>query len=166
MREIQIRALTPADEPFLWDMFYLAIYVPEGTPLPSREILKLPELSCYVNGWGRPGDEGFLALDGGTPVGVVWIRLMTGAQRGYGYVDDFTPELSIALLPEYRGKGIGEMLMRHLFQNLKDHLGAICLSVTPENPAMRLYQRLGFKAIEYEKDSIKMILNFSHSPLR
>lgn len=162
--DIRFRAVTQADEHFLWDMFYLAIYVPEGQPQPEREILHLPELSKYVEGWGKPGDEGFLAMDGEKPVGAAWIRLLTGENHGYGYVDEVTPELSIALVPEYRGKGIGKKLILHLIQNVKDHMPGICLSVTAENPAFQLYRRLGFTSIDQENDSIKMILRFLNSP--
>ena len=108
--------MTQADEPFLWDMLYLALYVPEGNPPLPREVIHSPELSRYVEGWGQPEDEGFLALDGEKPVGAVWLRLLTGDNHGYGYVDDLTPELSIAILPEYRGRGIGKALLFHAFK--------------------------------------------------
>ena len=54
-----IRPLELEDEPFLWEMLYQAIYVPEGkTPLP-REIIQIPELARYVQSWEREGDCGF-----------------------------------------------------------------------------------------------------------
>jgi ribosomal protein S18 acetylase RimI-like enzyme len=154
---IEIRLLIREDEAFLWDMLYLALYVPEGNPPLPREVIHSPELSPYVHNWGEPTDEGFLALVNGKPVGAVWIRLLTGSNRGYGYVDDHTPELSIAVLPEYRGKGIGEMLMRCLFSSMEACYSAICLSVSAENPALRLYQRLGFVEVGNDSSSLKMV---------
>src|SRR5256885_11658716 len=53
-----IRALTPADEPLLWDMLYQALQTSEGAP--SRDILKQPEYARYVEEWGREGDTGFV----------------------------------------------------------------------------------------------------------
>lgn len=157
MDDIIFKPLTRADESFLWEMLYLALFVPAGhAPLPPESIHS-PELRRYVQDWGKPADEGFLALDGEKPVGAVWIRLMTGENRGYGYVDDQIPELSMAVLPEYRGKGIGKDLMLRLFSSLKTRYAAVCLSVSVENPASRLYRRMGFRVFENDGSSLKMI---------
>lgn len=155
--DIHYRRLTPADEPFLWDMLYLAVYVPEGSPLPPREIIKAPDLARYVEGWGGPGDEGFLALDGDKPVGAVWIRLLTGENKGYGYLDDETPELSIALLPEYRGQGIGRELMIQMLTFALPLYKGVCLSVSRDNPAVQLYESCGFKTVVDDPTTLIMV---------
>jgi ribosomal protein S18 acetylase RimI-like enzyme len=154
---IEISPLTQADEPFLWEMLYQALYVPEGQPPLPREILQKPEISRYVRGWGKPEDLGFAALDEGKKIGAVWLRLLKGNNRGYGYVDEFTPELSIAILPEYRGMGIGSKLMAHLIENLPSIYTAICLSVSSLNPAKRLYQQLGFEVVQKKDESFIMV---------
>ena len=61
-----IRPLMDSDAPVLWEMLYQAIHVPEGQPRPPRDILKTPSLAVYVQGWRRPGDLGFAALDSAT----------------------------------------------------------------------------------------------------
>ncbi len=154
--DIKFRRLTPADEPFLWDMLYLAVYVPEGSPLPPRDIIHNPDLARYVDGWGRPGDDGFAALDGDKPIGAVWIRLLNGKNKGYGYVDDETPELSIAVLPEYRGMGIGRTLMRHILESTLPKYWGISLSVSRENPAVQLYESCGFKTVADDPTTLIM----------
>ena len=158
---IEIRPLTLADEPFLWEMLYQALYVPKGHPPFPREIVQEPEINRYVHDWGKPDDLGFVALDDGKPVGAVWLRLLTGDNRGFGYVDETTPELSVAILPEYRGKGIGSKLIAHLVEKVQSRYVAICLSVSPDNPAERLYQRLGFEVIEDNHSSLKMVKRWS-----
>lgn len=52
-----------------------------------------------MSGWGRAGDMGFVAVDAGSgePIGAAWLRLLGGDERGYGYVDDETPELGMAV---------------------------------------------------------------------
>jgi ribosomal protein S18 acetylase RimI-like enzyme len=152
-----IQRLTPEDEPFLWEMLYQAIHVPEGEPAPPREIIRLPELARYVQGWGDKGDCGFLASDAemGQAVGAVWLRLLTGTNRGFGYVDDTTPELSIAVLPEYRGRGIGTQLLVHLFESDCGY-STISLSVSSGNPAIRLYERFGFEIVGSKDTSLTM----------
>lgn len=158
---IELRPLTVADEPFLWEMLYQAIYVPEGHPPFPREILQEPQISRYVQGWGRADDLGFVALDAGKPVGAVWARLLKGENRGFGYVDDMTPELTIAILPEYRGKGIGSTLITQLLETARPCYKAICLSVSPDNPAKRLYQRLGFEVIKEDSSALTLIRHLS-----
>lgn len=155
---ISIRPLSQTDEYFLWDMLYQAIFVPEGYPSPEPSIVKQPELAKYVQGWGREHDSGFLAFDTSTgqPVGAVWARLFTGSKRGYGYIDDQTPELSIAIVPEYRGCGVGTQLLTHLLEDAAGNYHAVSLSVHQNNPAFKLYQRLGFEVVTTSRSTIVM----------
>jgi len=151
-----IRPLTTEDEPFLWEMLYQALHVPEGQTAPPREVVRLPELAHYVQGWGLEGDCGFLASDAADHlVGAVWLRLLRDGNKGYGYVDDNTPELSIAVLPEYRGQGIGAQLLAHLFATACGRSGA-SLSVSASNPARRLYERFGFIVVGQSGTSLTM----------
>ena len=152
-----IRPLTTEDEPFLWEMLYQALHVPKGQAAPPREIIHLSELARYVQGWGRENDCGFLAIDAteGRPIGAVWLRLMVDENKGYGYVDDKTLELSIAVLPQYRGQGIGTKLLAHLFDS--EHASSsMSLSVSVENSAVHLYKRFGFTVITKSAESLTM----------
>jgi GNAT superfamily N-acetyltransferase len=71
---------------------------------------------------GRKGDRALIAFNkDNQPVGAAWYRLFKENQKGYGYVDDNTPELGIAVIDAERGKGIGTLLIKKLFeQALKD----------------------------------------------
>jgi ribosomal protein S18 acetylase RimI-like enzyme len=154
----RIRPLKPSDEPVLWEMLYHALYVPEGAePLP-RDIVKTPELAHYVQGWGQPGDDGFIAIAtvSGQPIGAAWLRLFTGKRRGYGYVDDGTPELAIAVISGHRGGGVGTQLLIRLLESARRHYLAISLSVAQDNPAIRLYERMGFEVVRQVGDSVTM----------
>lgn len=154
-----IRAANEADEAFLWEMLYQAIFVPEGSQPPSREIINAPELARYVRNWGQSdSDNGFVALDSrtGQAVGAAWMRLMTKENRGYGYVDDETPELSIAILPEHRGRKVGTKLLRKLLEAADKKYKSVCLSVSANNPAVRLYERIGFEIVDKSGNSLTM----------
>lgn len=152
-----VRPLASEDEPFLWEMLYQALYVPEGQPVLPHEVIYLPELARYVQGWGQPGDCGFIASDAttGQPVGALWLRLLKNENKGYGYVDDDTPELSIAVLPRYRGQGIGTELLSCLVVSSSGH-SSISLSVSEGNPALRLYERFGFEVVSKSAGSLTM----------
>jgi ribosomal protein S18 acetylase RimI-like enzyme len=142
-----IRQLSPSDQQFLWEMLYQSLHVPEGSPTFPRDVINQPEIAKYVRAWGRAGDMGFVAVDvgSGEPIGAAWLRLLTGDERGYGYVDDETPELGMAVLPGYRGRGVGSDLLRSLLKSAGAVYRSVCLSVSADNPAVRLYGRAGFK---------------------
>jgi ribosomal protein S18 acetylase RimI-like enzyme len=156
----RIHPLRSADESFLWEMLYQALYVPPGAPPFPPEIVRQPEISRYVAGWGQADDAGFVALLEETLelVGAVWIRRLQGAGRGYGYVDDVTPELTIALRPTARGQGVGTQLLAQMIAAARGQYPALSLSVSNENPARRLYQRFGFTVVEQHETSLTMKL--------
>ncbi|MEJ7790477.1 MAG: GNAT family N-acetyltransferase [Gaiellaceae bacterium] len=125
---------------FLRDMLHHAYYWRERVPgsLVSR----------YVRGWGRAGDTAVIALENGFPVGAAWFRLFTGAEPGYGFVDERTPELAIAVVPSKRGHGVGEELLVALLERARaSGYEALSLSVEPGNPARKLYERHGFEVV-------------------
>ena len=105
-----------------------------------------PDLEKYVNGWGRETDVGCIALEphSNQPVGAAWIRLLIANEKTTSYVDDTTPELAIAVLPEYLGCGVGTLLLQHLLEAAKQRYPRVVLSVRATNPAKRLYERMGF----------------------
>ena len=51
-------------------------------------------------------------------------------------------------MPDYRGRGIGTWIMRHLLDEAARFKKPVTLHVEPYNPAVRLYQRLGFRVVE------------------
>jgi ribosomal protein S18 acetylase RimI-like enzyme len=55
--------------------------------------------------------------------------------------------MDIALLPEYRGRGIGTGLLNRILQEGGTTSRTVTIHVEVFNPAMRLYQRLGFSKV-------------------
>lgn len=56
--------------------------------------------------------------------------------------------LDITILPEFTGKGIGTDLLHRLIQRSNKVQKKISLHVVASNPALKLYQRLGFVHIK------------------
>jgi ribosomal protein S18 acetylase RimI-like enzyme len=70
---------------------------------------------------------------------------MPASDPGYGFVRADVPEVTVALMPPYRGQGIGTALLRQLLADAgAAGYPALSLSVQAQNPARRLYERLRF----------------------
>ena len=140
-----IRKIRPEEHNLLREFLYQAIYLPDGVEPPPRSVVDLPELQVYVTDFGtRPGDYCMVAKAEGKVVGAAWCRIM----EDYGHIDSSTPSLAISLLPEYHGQGIGTRLLNGLLLLLRENgYRRASLSVQKENPALRLYQRTGFRIV-------------------
>lgn len=85
----ELRAANVSDEPFLWEMLYLALFVPPGEPPLPRSVLRDPAIARYVQGWGtRRDDKGLVALVDTLLVGAAWLRWFSASDPGYGFVDE------------------------------------------------------------------------------
>ncbi|MDQ2984001.1 MAG: GNAT family N-acetyltransferase [Actinomycetota bacterium] len=139
------------DTPFLRDMLRHAFYW--RTPVGEEE----PPLTRYVESWGRPGDTAVIAIDDFQPVGAAWYRLFRRDRPGFGFVDEETPELAIAVVPSRRGRGFGEELLQALLDHAREEgFKAISLSVDKANPAVGLYERQGFSRLREDDGAVVM----------
>jgi len=153
-----IREINGRDQDFLFKMLYQSIFVKPGSSPPDRDILSLPEIRKYVEKWGRENDFGFIAIDNESElkIGAIWLRYFDFNNKGYGYISDNIPEIGIAVDYKRRGQGIGSALLKKLLNTTTDSLETIALSVDPINPAVKLYQKFGFKECGQSGTSIIM----------
>ena len=114
-------------------------------------------VSRYVDRWGRPGDTAVVALEGPTPVGAAWFRLYRAEEPGFGFVDERTPELSIAVVPSRRHHGYGSKLLSELLTRARAAgYETLSLSVEDNNPARHLYERYGFSPVAKSDNNLTM----------
>jgi ribosomal protein S18 acetylase RimI-like enzyme len=158
---VNIRPVTSDDVAFLKTMLYEAArWNPDWPREPIEEVLAEPMLLRYHEGWGRPGDGGAIAELEGAPVGAAWYRLFTTDEPGFGFVDEKIPELSIAVVPLHRRKGIGEALLRScMVQAREEGFQALSLSVAVHNRSRMMYQRAGFEKVSEHGDHWTMVAN-------
>jgi GNAT superfamily N-acetyltransferase len=108
-----------------------------------------PGLAGYWRGWGRPGDLGIVAVERASrvPVSCAWARRYPATDPAYGFVSEDVPELSTGTIDGFRGRGIGTRTLAELLRVCQREAPGISLSVRETNPAVRLYERLGFRLV-------------------
>jgi len=147
---IRIREASASDEAFMWRM--LGYAASDGDDERTADDLRAdPALGRYVDGWGRTGDVGVVAVDGDdSKVGAAWIRLFSADRPGYGYIDVVTPELTIACLASSRGVGVGRALIEALLDRARQAgFARVGLSVSQRNDrAKALYVSCGFQVLD------------------
>jgi ribosomal protein S18 acetylase RimI-like enzyme len=164
LADFDIRQAVHSDIDALWLILYYASWSQHQDGVTPDDIRRDPYLTRYVRDWGRPGDMGVIGETSGHLVGAAWVRLLVGdEQRDISFVDPETPELAVAVLPGQEGRGRGTALMEALLRRAREEYPGIVLTVREANPAVRLYERLGFETIDRVVNrvgtaSLKMLL--------
>ncbi|MCL1919093.1 MAG: GNAT family N-acetyltransferase [Peptococcaceae bacterium] len=150
-----LRPIMPSELPLLEVFLYEAIFIPPGAALPPGDIIYTPEVFIYIEDFGsKPDDICFVAQLEKMIIGAAWIRIIPA----FGHIDEETPKLAISVLPEYRGKGTGSVLMHRLLEELRARgYKQTSLSVQQQNTAVRFYQRLGYKIVNQNDQEYIMV---------
>lgn len=159
---LRTRALRPADQALLWDLLHIALWDPPPAPPRPREVLDLPQVRIYAEAWGGAGDVGVVGdLPGeDDPVGACWMRVIPDGQ-GLAWVDVRTPQLGIALFPRFQHRGLGRPLMLAALAAAREAgYRQVALTVHPENPAISLYERCGFRKAGLRRTFHLMLAEF------
>ncbi len=107
---------------------------------------KYPSLEQYERVFGSlSGDIGVYIVADKKIAGGAWVRLLA---NGFGFVDHDTPELVIAVKPDFRRVGIATEIMEQLFIEVSKVFSQISLSVSETSPALALFEKLGFVKIK------------------
>ena len=156
---ITTRAAVPADLPLVRRTLYAALaWDPEDPIPPFDEVVDHPQIAVYHEDWMRPGDAGVVAESGSGFAGMAYCRLFPAGGASQGFYDEETPELAVAVEAPLRGRGIGARLVGELMDDLAgDGVPRLSLSVATLNPALRLYQRLGFREVRRDEHGILMV---------
>jgi len=155
----------PESDHVKWALYQAVSWNPDRKVPPLEALLGHPELLRYHRDWGRRGDLGVVAELDGRRAGVAFCRLFTRDDHGHGYVDQATPELAVSVEAAHRGHGIGARLMHELADRVRTAgFARLSLSVDTDNPARRLYERLGYRELDRDDGGIRMLLELSRTP--
>lgn len=159
-----IRHMERDEWPLLEGFLYEAIYVPEGFEggIPRSIIYDDPRCRAAFEGFGElPDDRALVTVVDGSVVGACWVR----TTDEYGHIDDATPSFSISLYQQYRGQGMGAAMMRQMLDELRvAGYARASLSVQKDNPALHLYERLGFQIIGDGADDTEWLMTIELAP--
>lgn len=126
--------------------------------MAPKSIVRKPELQVYIKDFGKETDDYCLCAEVNDKIiGAVWVRNI----KGYGSVDDVTPEFAISLYKDYRGQGIGTEMMKHMLNYLKNPgYKQTSLAVQKANYALKIYLAVGFRIVDDNEEEYIMVYNF------
>lgn len=140
---ITLRPATPADYHFM-RLLYGSTREEEMQRFPFDEFRKKEFLDQQFGAQYQhyqlhyPTCERNIIEKDGKPIGRLWI-------------DEWRDQIrlvDIALMPEWRGSGIGSMLMGDVLARGANAGKPVTIHVEGYNPALRLYERLGFVKVD------------------
>ena len=144
MREtVSFRPVTDADIPFLMRL-YASTREDEMKHVPWTDEQKALFLEMQFRAQKEHYDKYYencqfsVIEQDGTPIGRLYVDRLPDDIR---IVD-------IALVPELRGKGLGRVLVQEVLDEGAASGRPVTIHVEHYNPAMRLYERLGFRHID------------------
>jgi len=137
--QITLRPATDRDLEFLHRL-YASTRTEELAPVPwtpeqkAAFLRSQSELQHRYYHATQPDASYDLILFEGQPVGRLYVARMPGEIR----------IMDIALVPEHRGRGIGTWLLQQLCAEAGQTRQPLTAHVEQNNPALHLYERLGF----------------------
>jgi GNAT superfamily N-acetyltransferase len=140
--EITLRPVGSSDRDFLLHV-YASTREEELAPVPWTDT----EKTAFIEQQFEAQHSHYREHYAGASLDVVeWDR----APAGRLYVARWSDEIriiDIALLPEFRGRGIGTRLITQLVDEGRRRRKRVSIHVEKVNPALRLYKRLGFVVV-------------------
>lgn len=138
--KVTLRQATAQDEPFLRGLI-LGVLFEQLNAWAWDEKIRQPLLEMQLNARRQghaaqyPHAESSIVLADEAMAGQI---IVARSETEIRLVD-------ICIAPDFRGQGIGTMLIRDLLTEANVTRRVVGLQVTSHNPALRLYERLGFQ---------------------
>ncbi len=142
-REVALRPCVAEDDEFLRRVYH-STREDELRVLPWSDADKVAFLDMQFGAQKKHYEERY-------PDCAFRIVVVDGVAAGRLYVDRTASDitvLDIALLPRYRGRGIGSALLEAILEEGRASQRTVSLHVEQYNPARRLYERMGFRTLE------------------
>jgi ribosomal protein S18 acetylase RimI-like enzyme len=139
VQEPRLRPVAAGDRAFLLDV-YASVREPELAHVPWDDAVK----RAFVEQQFAAQDEHYREHYPGATLDIIEVD---GEPAGRLYVHRGERDIrimDIALAPSFRGRGIGTALLEPLIAEAQASECRLSIHVEADNPARRLYERLGF----------------------
>lgn len=143
LTSVTFRLIRPDDLPFLYTV-YASTRLEELAPLGWDEAQQAAFLTMQFNAQHRAYQDTYADAD---------FQIILSGNRAVGrlYIARWQEEIrliDIALLPAYRNTGIGTAILTDILAEAAQVGKPVRIHVEMFNPALRLYERLGFGTLE------------------
>ncbi|MFN7117494.1 MAG: GNAT family N-acetyltransferase [Saprospiraceae bacterium] len=156
----RLRPITAADLPVLYDI-YASTRAEEVALVPYwTDADKTAFLTQQFNAQHQYYHEVYSAPDFN-------IIEMNNQVAGRLYLNRYSNDIrivDIALLPAFRGQGIGTNILQDIFEEAAAKHCKVSIHVEFNNRALNLYQRLGFQAIEL-RNGVYYLMEWTPAPI-
>lgn len=159
--KIIYRTANENDISFLKEMLIESCMASGVTTISVDNLHEHPDTEINIKGWNCQIEPGVIAeTPSGEAIGAAWLRNLPELGHSVG---EYLPEIAIAVSSEHRRKGVAECLMNELYRKcFEQGIRRIALGVHCDNlPAIRLYEKQGWKQDGVFKEYIMMSKNLS-----
>lgn len=156
---LSLRPIDEHDHPFLLEL-YASTREVELAPLDWPDVQKQQFLTMQFEAQHRHYQQHY-------PDASFDLIVYAGAAIGRLYLEEWADQwrvVDISLLPAYCHRGIGSCLLQDVLQRAAMGGKAVSIHVERHNPALRLYQRLGF--VQVEEHGIYDLMEWQPTTLR
>lgn len=137
--------LRSSEQKIATDMLWYAMRLDET----NKSLRDFPALSVYERFYGlSTKDLGLYSLVDNKISGAVWMRLLKPEDAAMGYVDASTPVLNIAVIPEFRNKGIGFAMLSQLLQEAGVVFEQVSISILQDSKSVKFFEKFGFVKVK------------------
>ena len=137
--------LRSSEQKIATDMLHYALRLDEA----GKSLDDISEMRVFDRYYGLTNrDLGLYALSDHQLAGAAWIRLLKEEEHAPGFIDARTPVLVIGVKPEFRGEGIGSVMLEQLLLEAGALYDRVSVAVSAGSEAMRFFERFGFSGVE------------------
>jgi len=105
----------------------------------------LDDTTIYSDFYGlSTKDLGLYALIDNSIVGAIWSRKLNAEHNAAAFIDENTPVLSMVILPEFRGKGIGSAMMSQFLLEAGEVYEQLSILVKEEEKTVKFFEKFDF----------------------
>jgi ribosomal protein S18 acetylase RimI-like enzyme len=149
---VTLRPVLPEDEQFLYEL-YASVRADELAQVQWDEA----QLKMFLKMQLRARDQSYLMYYPSLDDRIILLDNKRAGRLIVSRTHDCVRLVDVALLPEYRGTGIGTALIKELFAEAGETNRVVRLQVEKTNPqACRLYERLGFSITSENQTHFQM----------